>query len=123
MTHLRKMMLDELERRNYTETTTRAYIRTIADFARYFQRQPDQLGPEQIREYTAHLFRDRKISGSRAESGVHSGTGPRLSIIFFAVSSETLERKTTRELQVPFLAGTMVLNAFVSAEFRAILSW
>ena len=30
--------------------------------ARYFHRSPDQLGPEQIREYTAHLFRDRKLS-------------------------------------------------------------
>lgn len=62
MTQLRKMTLDELARRNYTEGTTRAYLRIIEDFARYFHRPPDQLGPEQIREYTAHLFRDRKLS-------------------------------------------------------------
>ena len=29
---------------------------------RYFHRPPDQLGPEHIRTYTAHLFRDRKLS-------------------------------------------------------------
>ncbi|MHB8817326.1 MAG: tyrosine-type recombinase/integrase [Steroidobacteraceae bacterium] len=62
MTHLRRLTLDELARRNYTEGTTRSYLRTIADFASYFHRPPDQLGPEQIREYTAHLFRDRKLS-------------------------------------------------------------
>ena len=62
MTHLRKLTLEELARRNYTESTTRAYIRIIADFARYFHRPPDQLGPEHIRAYTAHLFRDRKLS-------------------------------------------------------------
>ena len=31
MTHLRKITLEELERRNYTETTTRAYLHTIED--------------------------------------------------------------------------------------------
>ena len=46
MTRLRRVMLEELERRNYTESTARAYIRTIEDFARYFKRPPDQLGPE-----------------------------------------------------------------------------
>jgi hypothetical protein len=30
MTHLRKMMLEELERRNYAQTTTDCYIQTIA---------------------------------------------------------------------------------------------
>jgi len=33
MTQLRKMMLEELERRNYAQTTTRLYIQTIEDFA------------------------------------------------------------------------------------------
>ena len=32
MTRLRKMMLEELERRNYSEATTRCYIRTVEDF-------------------------------------------------------------------------------------------
>jgi site-specific recombinase XerD len=62
MTHLRKMMLEELERRNYTQTTTRVYLQTIEDFARYFKRPPDQLGPEHIREYQAYLFRERKLT-------------------------------------------------------------
>jgi site-specific recombinase XerD len=61
MTDLRKMMLEELERRNYAQTTTRLYIQTIEDFARYFKRPPDQLGPEHIREYQAYLFRERKL--------------------------------------------------------------
>ncbi len=62
MTHLRKITLEELERRNYSETTTRAYLHAIEDFARYFKRPPDQLGPEEIREFTAHMFRVRKLA-------------------------------------------------------------
>ena len=63
-------MLEELERRNYTESTTRAYLRTIEDFARYFKRPPDQLGPEHIREYVAHLFRDRKLTDNTVNQRV-----------------------------------------------------
>lgn len=62
MTHLRKITLEELERRNYSESTTGTYLHTIEDFARYFDRPPDQLGPEEIREYVAHLFRDCKLA-------------------------------------------------------------
>ena len=64
MTHLRKMMLEELERRNYSASTTHCYIRTVEDFALFFQRPPDQLGLEEIRNYQAHLFRDRKLAGN-----------------------------------------------------------
>jgi site-specific recombinase XerD len=56
------MMLEELERRNYSESTKRAYVQTIEDLARYFKRPPDQLEPAHIRQYQAYLFRDRKLS-------------------------------------------------------------
>jgi len=62
MTRLRKMMLEELQRRNYSQSTTSTYIRTVEDFARYFKRSPDQLGPEHIREYQAQLFSKRKLA-------------------------------------------------------------
>jgi site-specific recombinase XerD len=55
-------MLEELERRNFSQSTTHTYIRAVEDFARYFDRQPDQLGPEHIREYQAHLFSKRKLA-------------------------------------------------------------
>jgi len=64
VTRLRKMMLEELQRRNYSESTAHSYIRAVEDFARYFNRPPDQLRPEQIREYQAYLFRDRKLAAN-----------------------------------------------------------
>src|SRR5271156_7033867 len=57
-------MLDELQRRNYAQNTVRAYIHAIEDFAKYFHRSPDRLGPQHIREYQAYLFRQRKLSPS-----------------------------------------------------------
>ena len=34
MTQLRKMMLEESQRRNYSADTTRNYLRVVADFAK-----------------------------------------------------------------------------------------
>ena len=62
MTRLRKMMLEELQRRNYAQHTTRSYIRTVEDFSRRFNCSPDRLGPRHIREYQAELFQKRKLS-------------------------------------------------------------
>src|SRR5216683_6922815 len=56
------MMLDELQRRNYSPNTVRSYVHAVEEFARYFRRSPDRLGPDHVREYQVHLFRDRKLS-------------------------------------------------------------
>src|SRR5213080_3706280 len=64
MTHLRKMMLEELQRRNYAENTIRHYLRAVEDFARRFRCSPDRLGPRHIREYQAELFQKRKLSAN-----------------------------------------------------------
>src|SRR5208283_6021071 len=64
MTRLRIMMLEELQRRNYSPGTIRCHLGTVADFARYFHRSPDQLRPQHIHEYQAYLFRERKLDAS-----------------------------------------------------------
>jgi site-specific recombinase XerD len=58
------MMLEELQRRNYSAETIRCYIRTVEEFSRRFRCSPDRLGPKQIREYQAELFHKRKLSAS-----------------------------------------------------------
>ena len=64
MTHYEKVTCEEIARRNYSEGTTRAYLRALHDLASYFQYPPERLTPEQIRQYTAHLISDRKLSGN-----------------------------------------------------------
>ena len=39
------MMLEELQRRNYSAITTRNYLRVVSDFAKHFGKSPDKLGP------------------------------------------------------------------------------
>src|SRR5450755_2600181 len=55
-------MLEELQRRNYAQTTIECYIRTVEHFSRYFHRSPAQLGPQHIREYQAALFKKWKLA-------------------------------------------------------------
>jgi len=55
-------MLEEIQRRNYSHRTARTYVRIVRDFAEYFHQPPDKLGPEQIRQYQAHLFQAKKLA-------------------------------------------------------------
>jgi integrase/recombinase XerD len=62
VTHLRKVLLEELQRRNYSHETIRSYVHAVEDFARRFNCPPDRLGPQHIRQYQAELFQKRKLS-------------------------------------------------------------
>jgi hypothetical protein len=42
-------MLEEFERRNYSPTTTRRYLRFVERFAQRFGKSPDKLSPGHIR--------------------------------------------------------------------------
>ena len=67
MTPLRKRMLEELQLRNHAEFTIERYLDAVRSFAKFFHRSPDQLGPEQIREYLLYLVRDRKSAPSTVQ--------------------------------------------------------
>ena len=61
MTRLRQMMLEDLQRRNYARTTINNYLNTVEEFAKHFDRPPDQLGLDEIRSYQAYLLKERKM--------------------------------------------------------------
>jgi hypothetical protein len=44
MTLLRQRMLEDLRIRNYAPTTVDCYVRSVANFAKHFNKRPDQLG-------------------------------------------------------------------------------
>jgi integrase/recombinase XerD len=106
VTHLRKMMLEELERRNYSQSTVRTYIKTIADLSRYFKRPPDQLGPDELRQYQAYLFRERKL----AANTVNQRTA---ALRFFFV---TLLKRPWTLAEIPYPRKTFRLPKILSVE-------
>ncbi len=62
MTHLRKIMLEELQRRNYSDSTIRHYLHWVEEFARHFGTSPDKLGLDHLRTYQAYLLKQRKLA-------------------------------------------------------------
>ena len=62
MTRLRQRTLEELQRRNYSQETTRSYIHAVKQFAEYFGRSPQELGAEEIRRYQLYLLNEKKYS-------------------------------------------------------------
>jgi site-specific recombinase XerD len=62
MTELRRMMLEDLQLRNYSPNTIEVYIRCVARFAQHFDAAPDRLGPKHIREYQLFLVQQKKVS-------------------------------------------------------------
>ena len=64
MTPLRQRMLEDMGIRNFAENTQLSYLQQVTLYARYFDRSPDELGPEQVRAYQVHLTKTRKLSPS-----------------------------------------------------------
>jgi integrase/recombinase XerD len=62
MTHLRQRMQEDLRLRNFSERTIRRYTHIVAEFAKYFHKSPDQLGPEHVRSFLLYLLNERKLA-------------------------------------------------------------
>jgi site-specific recombinase XerD len=57
-------MTEEMQIRNLSPETQRAYLGQISLFARHFGKSPELLGPENIRAYQLYLARDKQLSAS-----------------------------------------------------------
>jgi integrase/recombinase XerD len=62
VTTLIQRMREELVRRNYAATTIQSYLKAVEHFQEYINAPLDQLGPDDIRSYHAHLLEDRKLA-------------------------------------------------------------
>ena len=63
MTPLRERFIQDLQLRNRAPDTIDAYVHQVARFAQHFGRSPEELGPEELRQYQLHLL-GRKVSWS-----------------------------------------------------------
>ena len=62
MTPLRQRMIEDMRIRNFADTTQRSYVHYVAEFARYFNRSPEDLDLEAVRQYQLYLTQERKLS-------------------------------------------------------------
>lgn len=62
MGKLQDQMKADLLLRRYSPHTTRAYLRCIRDFAKYFMRPPAEMGETEVRQFLLYLTQERKVS-------------------------------------------------------------
>jgi integrase/recombinase XerD len=55
MTPLRQRFIDEIRRRNLSSRTLDCYLSAIVRFSKYFNRSPEELGTEEIRQFQVYL--------------------------------------------------------------------
>ena len=100
MTRLRKRMLEELQRRNYSPNTIRPYLYAVEDFARFFGKSPDKLGQEHLRQYQLHLVNDSKLTVEAI-----SGRISAIRFFFVKVRERILRRHTLTKIDLGFRTG------------------
>ena len=100
------MMLEELQRHNYSAITTRNYLRVVGDFAKHFGKSPDKLGPNELRTYQAYLLTECKLTPGTVVNRVAA-------LRFFFV--KTLKRHQFREF-LPYPRDRRRLPTVLSLE-------
>jgi hypothetical protein len=75
MTPLRQRFIEDLQVRSYSPRTVETYVTQVAKFAQHFGCSPEQLGPEQIRQYQVFLVQEKRVSCSTTltDLGVFTG--------------------------------------------------
>jgi integrase/recombinase XerD len=124
ITALRQRMVDDLRLRNRSPRTIQSYVAHVAHFAKYWQRSPEQLGPEEIRQYQVHLVKERAVSWSTFNQAVSALR------FFYGVTlgrTELIEQVPyqRRARQLPVVLSPEEVSRFLGAihnlKYRAIL--
>jgi site-specific recombinase XerD len=69
MTTLQRMT-EDMQLRNFSPRTIEVYVYHVGKFADFFSASPEQLGPEQVRQYQLHLVNQKKASWSAFNQAV-----------------------------------------------------
>jgi integrase/recombinase XerD len=125
MTHLRQRMQEDLRLRNFSERTVRRYTHTVAEFATYFHKSPDQLGPEHVRTFLLHLLNERKLAW-----GTIQGARSALKFLYMRTLKQTwfdqeiIKPKVRRKLPTVWSREEVcaLLDAEMNIKHRALLA-
>jgi site-specific recombinase XerD len=55
-------MIEDLQIRGYADRTVEAYVRAVAQLARFYKRSPDVISEEEIRSYLVHLTQVEQVA-------------------------------------------------------------
>jgi integrase len=64
MSPLRRRLIEDMQIRNLSGHTQRAYVEQVVRFGRHFRRSPEHLGSAEIRTYLLYLTQERLLAAS-----------------------------------------------------------
>jgi integrase/recombinase XerD len=70
MSKLTEQMKADLQLKGFKPNTQRTYLIEVGNLARYFDKSPEELGKEEVKEYLLHLMNDKKLSQGTFKSYV-----------------------------------------------------
>jgi integrase/recombinase XerD len=72
MTPLRQRFIEDMQVRGLAPTTQRSYIHYVAEFAKFYNKSPEHLDLEAVRQYEIHLLNERKLSPQSVNTFISS---------------------------------------------------
>ena len=64
MTALRQKMIEDMQSHGFSERTQDSYLRTVRQLASSFDKSPDQISEEELRQYFLYMKNVKKASHS-----------------------------------------------------------
>ena len=62
MTPLRQKLIDEIHLRGFSPHTENSYVRSVTGVARFYQRSPDRINDQELKDYLLHLLRQKRLA-------------------------------------------------------------
>lgn len=124
MSGMRRRMEEELKLGGYSERTIKAYIGAVCNFAKFYNRPPEQMGAEEVRSYLVYLAETKKLAGSSINQAVCAIRFFYLRVLHRPCEVEPIRySKRRRKLPVVLTEAEVVklLAAAPTARDRAIL--
>ena len=111
MSELRAKMKMDLELRGYSPTTIKYYVERVSRFAAYFNKSPDLLGEDEIREYLHYCITEKHLS-----EGTVNGSYAALKFFY----TKTLGRKWDMDKLARAREGKKLPVVLSKSEVKAI---
>jgi integrase/recombinase XerD len=64
MTVLRQRMIEDLQLRGLATRTQEAYVAALEQLSKYYQKSPDEISEEELRQYLLYLQNEKAVSAS-----------------------------------------------------------
>ena len=61
MTPLRSKMIEDMQLRRFSENTQESYLRSVTELAKHYNKSPDRINNEQLKEYVLFLTNEKNL--------------------------------------------------------------